>query len=410
MKDYKDRIFVYLMCMSFLFLCLLVSVKLFYKEDKNNDNTIVTSKIEYKDGITNINVDYPRFKNDKINSIVTDILYSYIKDFKSNEENKNLEIKYNLYYINDYLNIMFDINNSLSKVKNKNIIINLKDNKLAYITNLYDENLLKNEINDLVLNKYSLDIYNKIKDETINNFTYITSDDNIEVYFNNISFNDLNYIPYITIETSSKNTSNTNDNNGKKLIAFTFDDGPSDYTNELLDILDENNSSATFFMIGSKMNDYKDLINRINNSNSEIGMHGFSHKDLTSLNEDELLNELNTTNIIFNEITEKSIEYLRPPYGKYNESVLNLGYKIILWNIDTKDWLLKDSRKIYNNVIKNACDGCIVLMHDIYGETIDATKKLIPALNQLGYDVVSISKLLENKNYIMTQEPLSSIK
>lgn len=411
MKDTKDRIFTYLMSITFLFLCLLVSVKLFYKEPVEIDDSVVTSKIEYNDDITSIYVEYPRFKNDNINSIITSILYSYIKEFKESNENKVLDITYSLYFKDDFVNVMFHIENTLNNIKNKNILINLKENKISYITNLYNEEELRNEIYDLVYNKYSEDIYNKIKNESINNFTYIISEDQIDVYFNNIDFENIDYIPYVEIIINSKASTNDNTIQNKKYISFTYDDGPSEYTSDILKTLELNNSSATFFMIGSKMSDNEKTIIEIDGSNSEIGMHGYTHKDLNELSEDEILSELNTANIIFESITNKTINYLRPPYGRYNEYISNLGYKIILWNIDPKDWLVKDSNKIYNNVIQNACDGCIVLMHDTYKETLEATKKLLPALNEMGYEVVSISKLLTEKNYIdENNEAISYIK
>ena len=83
-----------------------------------------------------------------------------------------------------------------------------------------------------------------------------------------------------------------------------------------------------------------------------------------------MLSELNSTNIIYNEITNDYLKYLRPPYNNYNNDVLNEGYEIVTWNIDTNDWLNRNTDEIYNNVIENACDGCIVLMHDIYEESI----------------------------------------
>ena len=89
--------------------------------------------------------------------------------------------------------------------------------------------------------------------------------------------------------------------------------------------------------------------------------------------------------------------------------LLNLMQKIVTWNIDTKDWLNRDSEVIYNNVINNACDGCIVLMHDIYEESIEATKKLIPKLHEMGYEIVSISDLARIKNYDFTVEDVTSM-
>ena len=186
----------------------------------------------------------------------------------------------------------------------------------------------------------------------------------------------------------------------KKFIAFTFDDGPGEYTSELLKTLEYNNSSATFFMLGNKMKYNGDIVKQIYNSNSEVASHSYSHKYLTTLSQKELNEEINSTTIIFNEITKGNIKYIRPPYGDYNENIKeNIPYPIILWNIDTKDWLTRDSDKISAEVLSNASDGAIVLMHDIYPETLEAVKKVLPKLKELGYEVVSVSKLAEYKNY-----------
>jgi peptidoglycan/xylan/chitin deacetylase (PgdA/CDA1 family) len=117
------------------------------------------------------------------------------------------------------------------------------------------------------------------------------------------------------------------------------------------------------------------------------------------LNDSDLDTEFNSTSIIFNEITGGNINYLRPPYGIYNDKVIEKSpYPLILWNIDTKDWLTRDSNKIYDNIINSVCDGCIVLLHDTYKETIDALKITLPVLKEKGYEVVSISNLLKAKN------------
>ena len=81
-----------------------------------------------------------------------------------------------------------------------------------------------------------------------------------------------------------------------------------------------------------------------------------------------------------------------------------------MWNIDPKDWLLRDSKKIYNNVISNACDGCIVIFHDIYSETLEAIKMILPKLTEMNYNIVSVSKLIEVKEYDTSiKEPISHI-
>ncbi len=411
--NYKNQLYKYFLYISALLVSLFVIVNVFYKEPIKVSKEVSDSIIEYKDDITEINVEYPRFKNDKINKIITDILYDYIKEFKKFDTiKKSLIMDYKLYYFEDYVNVTFTVENTIDKAKNKNILINLKSQELSYITNVYDKDYLEQEINELVYYKYSTDIYDKIKDSNINNNTYIIDKNKIEVYFNNINFKDLDYIPYITINLTEDALEDDNENTeNKKYISFTFDDGPSKYTKELLKTLELNKSSATFFMLGNRMKYSEDIVKEIYNSSSEVASHTYSHKNLNKISDKEVLNEINSPVILFKEITGGEIKYLRPPYGNYNETVKSTNYPIILWNIDPKDWLVKDSNQVYNSVIKHACDGCIVLMHDIYPTTIEAVKMLIPKLNSMGYEVVSISNLAKNKKYqIKNGEIIRKIK
>ena len=409
--DNKEKVIKFIICINILLLILLVAKNLFNKEDNDKEyNYVSNSLIKSEGDDTNIYVEYPRFNNnDDINKIVTDLIYNYVKDFKTSEEVKSLDINYKTYYIDNFVNITFHIENTLSNIKNKNILIDLRNNSISYITALYDKDYLENEIKKIVYDKYPTEIYNKIINENINNYTYIIGDNTIEVYFNSISWNEVNYIPYIIINLN-ESTIYTNSNNINKFIAFTYDDGPSEYTADLLNTLEKNNSSATFFVIGNNIKGRENIIKKIYKSKSEVGSHGYSHINFTNLDKEELNTEINSTNILFNSITNDKISLLRPPYGDYDDNVKSLNYNIILWNIDSKDWLLKDSEKIYNNVLKNACDGCIVLMHDIYPETLEATKKLIPELKSLGYSIVSVSKLMKEKKYKSDKSIISYIK
>ena len=411
--NYKNQLYRYFIYISALLVSLFVVVNVFYKEPIKDVKEVKNSLIEYTDDTTEINVEYPRFKDDKINKITTDILYDYIKEFKKfTTINKSLIMSYKLYYFDEYVNITFNIENTIDKAKNKNILINLDKKELSYISNIYDKEYLEQEINELVYYKYSTDIYNIIKETNINNNTYIIDKNKIEVYFNNIKFEGIDYIPYVTIPLSEdvyvEDGTETQD---KKYISFTFDDGPSKYTKELLKTLELNNSTATFFMLGNRMKYNEDIVKEVYNSSSEVASHTYSHKNLNKLSSKDILSEINSPAILFNEITGGEIKYLRPPYGNHNETVDSTKYPIILWNIDPKDWLTKDSNKIYNAVLKHACDGCIVLMHDIYPTTIEAVKMLIPKLNSMGYEVVSISNLAKYKNHeIKNNEIIRKIK
>ncbi len=400
--NYRNNFYRFFMYISVVLVVLFVIVNVIYTEPLKIKSSLINSTISYEDEITYIDVHYPRFKNDKIDKIISEYIFDYVKRFKSFDLiKKELSINYEIYYINEYINVVFNINNSIDKTKYKNLIFNLDSKSLSYITNLYEKEFLESKINELSYYKYSEEIYNLIINSNINNHTYIINDNKIIVYFYDINFDDIDYTPYIEISLNENVSNEVKPNNYKynKFIVFTFDDGPSKYTSELLKTLELNNSTATFFMLGNRMKYNEDIVLDVYNSKNEIASHTYSHKNLSTLPLNEIENEINSTEIIYNEITNDNLKYIRPPYGDYNDNVLSFGYPLILWNIDSKDWLYKDSNKIYNEVIKNACDGCIVLMHDTYIESIDAVKKLIPALNNLDYNVVSIENLLKEKHY-----------
>lgn len=397
--QYKKQVLEFILCIVALFVILFL-VKTFVTFGRTNDYRVIsTSNITFEDEKTNINFAYPRFKSDKINKIVTDYVYEYVLEFKEFDSlSKVLDASYELYYFEGYVNIVFIIDNSLKGHSYKNIIIDLENEDMVYMSNIYDKDSLANEINSLVFEKYSFDIYNQIKELNVDNHTYIISDEKIDIYFYGILVE--NETPFVSIKlVSDAFEYDEGYVEGQKYIVFTFDDGPSEYTLPILDVLEEYESTATFFMLGNRMKYDEATVKKVFNSNSEVASHTYSHKDLTSLEINEAIEEINTANIIFNQITNDGVKYIRPPYGNYNDMILeNINLPLVLWNVDSKDWLVRDSNKIYNNVINNACDGCIVLFHDSYEETYEAIKLLIPKLNELGYNVVSVSDLIKYRD------------
>ena len=199
----KNNFLKYVIYMSCVFLLLFVIVNVSNIKETGENEEITTSYITYTDELTEVNVTYPRFKDDKITKIITDNIYSYVKDFRSYDKlNKTLDIKYDLYYFDNYVNVMFYIENTLTIIKNRNILIDLKDKKLAYISNIYDKDYLIDEINSIVSSKYSNDVYEKVKNSNVDNHTYIIDDNKVDIYFNDIISKDLTYVPMITIKSA----------------------------------------------------------------------------------------------------------------------------------------------------------------------------------------------------------------
>lgn len=188
-----------------------------------------------------------------------------------------------------------------------------------------------------------------------------------------------------------------------KAIALTFDDGPHpEKTAEILAILKKHDVKATFFLIGANAERYPETVKQIINEGHEIGNHTYTHNlksKATEINDAERFDKLLEDNFGY------KIKLFRPPGGIIKadtESIAQkLGYKIILWNIDTKDWAHKSTASITNNILSNCRCGSIVLMHDyITGEshTEAALDRVIPKLKKEGYSFLTVSNLLETEN------------
>jgi len=184
-----------------------------------------------------------------------------------------------------------------------------------------------------------------------------------------------------------------------KLIALTFDDGPSYNTNKVLDILNKYNVKATFFVLGSKIKGNEYILKKMVSSGMEIGNHTFNHLLLTKYSEDKIEEEISSTSELIFEVTGKYPSLLRPSYGSFNKKIKNVSnMPIIIWNVDTLDWKYHSSKKITNRVVNKVSDGDIVLMHDVYSATSNALDSIIPILIDRGYSFVTVSDLFYYKN------------
>lgn len=182
----------------------------------------------------------------------------------------------------------------------------------------------------------------------------------------------------------------------QKVIALTFDDGPSIYTDEILEILKENDCNATFFVLGNKVSVYQDTLKKSIQYGNEIGNHSYNHKWLVKLGQEELLNQIEKTQAILKETIGYTPKVFRPTYGSVNEKMKkNISLDIILWNVDTLDWKYKGVNKIVSRATNKLKDSNIILMHDIRKRTVNALKKIVPIIKKEGYQCVTISELKE---------------
>lgn len=187
----------------------------------------------------------------------------------------------------------------------------------------------------------------------------------------------------------------------KPMMALTFDDGPGERTHELLDVLEKYDAHATFFMLGKNVSGYSEEIKRMKEIGCELGNHSYDHPQLT-LEGDHGAGQIGKTNELIRDACGSPATVMRPPYGAIDESVeASVGMPLILWNVDTLDWQTKDTKKTVDNVLQNADDGDIVLLHDIHSTTIDAAIQLIPKLISDGYQLVTVSELAEARGQML---------
>lgn len=202
-------------------------------------------------------------------------------------------------------------------------------------------------------------------------------------------------------KSKSKSTSSSNSKSADsaKSIALTFDDGPSSFTDRLLDCLEQNDAKATFFMVGTEIDSFPDEVKRMKKLGCELGNHTYDHTDLTTLSAEDISSEIAQVDERLVNLTGEGASVVRPPYGSVNDTVKTVvGTPMILWSIDTLDWKTLDVESTVEEVMNNVQDGSIILMHDIYSTSVDAAEILIPQLIEDGYQLVTVHELASLHN------------
>ncbi len=354
---------------------------------------------------------YPYFSDEKDNYIA-----EYLNIINPSKVKK---LKYTVNYIGEFTNILF-------KSYNDNVIIDYyslifdKKNKIASINDLVtNEQLLLDKVNlYMATNKLNFDYkaYEYAKK------SYLFKENELEIYVSNYNENSVTLIAlnywelkdnlsfpckldekYVLMTPINDReeipTTKPPENENKKLIAFTFDDGPSKYTLELLNILDEFNAKATFFLVGYNIKIRNEIVQEMFNRGVEIGNHTIDHSRLTAFNCEKANSKINQNNELFINLTSNEMKLLRPPYGSINKKLREcINHPIILWSVDSRDWESRNTEAIVYEVLSHVKDGDIVLFHDLYPTTIDAIKFLLPILYADGFKVVTVSELFAAKN------------
>lgn len=179
----------------------------------------------------------------------------------------------------------------------------------------------------------------------------------------------------------------------KGKVALTFDDGPSKYSKDLVNVLKKYNAGGTFFYIGTRVKQYPEYVRYTNKNGYSIGSHSMTHAKFTKLSIKKQEKEILQSNKLIEKITGDSVVLFRPPYGAKNNSTISLAKKydleIVMWNIDTLDWKSRNAKKILQSVKKKKTSGSIILLHESQA-TLDALPDIIEYLQKKDLEIVSL--------------------
>ncbi|MFD1956237.1 polysaccharide deacetylase family protein [Paenibacillus thailandensis] len=197
----------------------------------------------------------------------------------------------------------------------------------------------------------------------------------------------------------------TNGARDAKKVALTFDDAPDPrFTPQILDILKEQHVRATFFIVGYRAEDHRELVRRIHREGHEIGNHSYNHPNYAELPLEQFQNQILRTDRAIRKIAGYSPRFIRPPYGELRSRQMRWlsehDYTVVNWDVDSVDWRNTASSDVLMNIRKTLRPGSIVLQHagggdgqDLSG-TIAALPALIEELKEQGFDIVPLSELL----------------
>lgn len=191
----------------------------------------------------------------------------------------------------------------------------------------------------------------------------------------------------------------------KKLVALTFDDGPSVGTTDLvLDVLEENGIVASFFLIGEKITEKSSyLVKRAHDMGCSIENHSKTHPGMSGMSDEEILEEVRYTTDAIEKIVGEKPEFFRPPYIDYNQrmyDLINLGF---ICGYGCEDWLDSvSSDERVERILRDAKPGFIILVHDMEGnvQTVEAIRRIIPELKKQGYEFVTVRELFRRSGVI----------
>lgn len=387
----------------------------------------VTSIIQKENNVA-IAIHYPKFQYQKLDQKIkkeVDSVNQTFQQIPSKEKELNIDYEYTI--LNDrYINVrlIIYIHDKKEYHQIKTFHYDIKKKKLLTLEDIINKEELTKlvpKIKTILTKQYSTYIIlDKLNETIIPDFTHYLEfyfdDNDFTFYFDSNQFTK-GYQDVVSATISldlinliiplERGTFQEEDvlfptrkhapiDQNKPMIALTFDDGPSKYTDSILELLKKYDARATFFVIGNKVELYKETIQKMIRYGNEIGNHSYNHKWLTKVSDDELVSQINTTQNIIQETTGVTPKLFRPTYGSINQHLREkIPLDIIMWTVDTSDWKTTNSKKIASYALKAIKNKDIILMHDTHKQTYEALKIMLPKLKEKGYQFVTVSELNE---------------
>ncbi|MDA2805087.1 polysaccharide deacetylase family protein [Nocardiopsis suaedae] len=180
-------------------------------------------------------------------------------------------------------------------------------------------------------------------------------------------------------------------------VALTFDDGPGEHTERLLDAMDDYDAKGTFYLLGMLAAEFPDIAARITEEGHEAGAHSWKHDDLAGKSASGVSDDSVRTSEAIEKATGQWPQTMRPPYGSFNATTKrSVGAPLVLWDVDTMDWKVRDAAEVADTAVEQTRPGSIVLMHDIHPTTVDAVPEILERLHAKGYHFVTVSQLFSD--------------
>lgn len=195
----------------------------------------------------------------------------------------------------------------------------------------------------------------------------------------------------------------------EKVVALTFDAAwGADKTRGIIELLEKYDADGTFFLVGFWIDKYPEETKLIAEKGLEIGNHSNNHLHMSKLQNDEIKKEIESVNVRLQELTGKTPKYFRPPFGEYDnkllENVAALDMVGVQWSVDSLDWKGLSGEEIAKRVLSRVHNGAIILFHNNSDHVLDALPIILPKLKADGYKFVSIDELVMTENYYIDNQ------